>query len=68
MVKKKQTDPKTCANCRFFHLDDPKDEIGFCRRMPPVYIPSDEDGAGGGWTFAVTWFDVDCGEHKPVEQ
>ena len=55
--------PETCQTCRFFHLDAQKDEAGFCRRFPPVFVPGDEE-AEGGWSFAVTWFDGWCGEHK----
>jgi hypothetical protein len=66
--KKLEEIPDTCSNCRFFKLDEEKDEAGFCRRFPPVYMPSDDESIGGGWTFSVTWFDGWCGEHKGREQ
>lgn len=72
MAKPKKTEqpkleniPETCASCRFFLLDEQKDEAGFCRRYPPVYVGSEEEG---GWTHAVTWFDQYCGEFQGVKQ
>jgi hypothetical protein len=53
-------DLETCKTCRFFLLDDPKDEAGFCRRNPPQYVGDEENG---GWTFAVITPVDWCGEY-----
>lgn len=63
-VKKpaKQEDwmPK-CGNCAFF-VPDSKDELGECRRLPPVVFPDGEDGLG--FSFSMSMQDQWCGEFK----
>lgn len=58
-------DIETCSNCRFFLMDDPKDDAGYCRRYPPQYVGSEEEG---GFTYAVITPADWCGEHKRVTQ
>ncbi|HEY8606768.1 MAG TPA: hypothetical protein VIM12_06625 [Noviherbaspirillum sp.] len=67
MRKKKsvEVDIETCASCRFFLLDDPKSDAGYCRRSPPVHIGDAEDG---GWTFPVAVPAEWCGEYKRITQ
>lgn len=66
MAKKKDSDAwkESCAKCRFFLLDDPKDEAGYCRRYPPKPVTDDE---GMCFTFPVAATDEWCGEFRPVE-
>lgn len=63
MPRKKavEIDLETCTSCRFFIMDDPKDDAGYCRRFPPVYVSS-EDGASIAYPVVVPadW----CGEYK----
>jgi hypothetical protein len=43
MVKKLPSDcMPSCKNCSFLERE-PKDDMGFCRRYPPVIINSGED-------------------------
>ena len=57
--------PETCASCRFFLLDDPKDEAGLCRLEPSKYC---WDGESGGWSQSVMSHDEWCGKHERVKQ
>lgn len=50
-----------CASCAFFSLDEPKDEMGYCKRYPPIFVT---DESGEGWTHSVSAFDDWCGEFK----
>lgn len=50
-----------CATCAFF-VADAKEEIGDCRRLPPVVFPDGEEGLG--FSFALTQADMWCGEYK----
>ena len=62
MPKKKPVEdwmPK-CGACAFFVPD--KDEMGECRRLPPVVFPDGEDGLG--FSFSMTAKDMWCGEFK----
>lgn len=53
-----------CAGCRFFHLDAPADEAGFCRRYPPVFVVADGDAEVSYPVVEPTdW----CGEFKRLE-
>ena len=52
-----------CKNCAFF-VDDPKGEIGECRRLPPVVFPDGDDGLG--FSFSMSTPDMWCGEFKRV--
>ena len=49
-----------CASCAFFVPDS--EEMGECRRLPPVVFPDGEDGLG--FSFAMTVKDMWCGEFK----
>jgi hypothetical protein len=60
-MAKKPEDIEACTNCRFFLLDDPKDDAGYCRRNPPVSVVDDE---GGGWTFPVVVPAEWCGQYQ----
>lgn len=67
MPKKKPevVDIETCASCRFFLLEDPKDEAGICRRFPPVIISTDEGATvSQPASFPTDW----CGEYKRLCQ
>lgn len=64
-VPKPEIDPETCATCRFFLLDDPKDEGGICRRYPSVHVGDEESG---GWTQSPMLPDDWCGEYKRLTQ
>lgn len=64
MAKKPKAAPvdiETCASCRFFLMDDPKDGAGFCRRYPKKYVGDEETG---GWTQSVQLPEDWCGEYK----
>jgi hypothetical protein len=60
-TEKLEIDLETCASCRFFLLDDPKEIAGYCRHNPPVSVV-DEDG--GGWTFPVVVYGEWCGQYS----
>lgn len=62
MAKKQPEDwmPK-CGNCAFFVIE-PKEEVGECRRLPPVVFADGEDGLG--FSFSLTVPDRWCGEFK----
>lgn len=63
MAKKKAEpeDLETCSNCRFFLLEHPKDDAGYCRRFPPAYVGDQEEG---GFTHPVV-IPIDwCGEYR----
>jgi hypothetical protein len=64
-VPKLEETPETCASCRFFLLDDPKDEAGLCRLEPAKYVGDEESG---GWTQAVMTYDGWCSKHERVKQ
>lgn len=57
--KKIADDPETCASCRFFLLGEPKDEVGHCRRFPPVLIVVNDDPDSA---LPATRHDEWCGE------
>jgi hypothetical protein len=64
MATRKKVDPvdiETCASCRFFLMDDPKAEAGYCRRFPPVILSADE---GTTVSQPVSMPDDWCGEYK----
>lgn len=64
-VKVAISDPETCASCRFFLLDDPKDEVGYCRRFPPkIIIINDEPESALPVAAHSEW----CGEYHRVTQ
>lgn len=52
-------DSDTCASCRFFHLHDPKDEAGYCRRFPPALIVVNDEPSSA---LPVARHDEWCGE------
>lgn len=63
MAKKKPAvaaeDLEACSNCRFFHMEDPKEDSGLCRRLPPQIVSTDE----GEWTgFPMVMLTDWCGE------
>lgn len=64
-MAKKQAIPEDClprcASCAFF-IPDPKDDIGECRRYPPVVFPDGEDGLG--FSFSMTGSTQWCGEFR----
>ena len=63
MTKKKPDDdwmPK-CATCAFF-VEHSNDEIGDCRRLPPMIFPDGENSIG--FSFSVTEPNLWCGEFK----
>lgn len=63
MVRKKLPDdcmPK-CASCAFF-VCEPKDEMGECRRLPPLACVADDQGVM--FAFAVVHHTEWCGEFK----
>lgn len=45
----KTEDVTKCGACAAYDADV-KETYGFCRKNPPVWIPADEDSAGG-WSF-----------------
>ena len=49
----------SCQNCSFF-LTEPKEDLGFCRRYPPIVISVGEDEYDT--TFPVVARDEWCGE------
>lgn len=59
---KKQEDwmPK-CTNCAFF-VCDPKEDLGECRRLPPVVFAEGDDGVG--FSFSLSTREMWCGEFK----
>jgi hypothetical protein len=59
--KKDVTDPETCASCRFFLCEEPKEDAGYCRRNPPAWVG---DEHSGGYTFPVLVSTDWCGEYK----
>ena len=65
MTSKKQKIPADClprcSSCAFF-IDDPREEVGECRRMPPQVFPDGEDGLG--FSFAITSKEAWCGEYR----
>lgn len=50
---------EVCIACRYFEIDDERDDIGVCRRYPRTYHPQ------GGWVLAVHKAEDWCGEFKP---
>lgn len=64
-TEKLEVDLEACASCRFFLLDSPKDEAGYCRKGPKVFV-ADEDGSG--WTHSVNTPDGWCGDYKRITQ
>lgn len=50
-----------CGNCAFF-VPDSKEDIGECRRLPPVVFPDGDDGLG--FSFSMSMHDHWCGEFK----
>lgn len=58
-------DQEACINCRFFLLDDPKDEAGYCRKGPKVFV---SDDSGSGWTYSVNEPDEWCGSYERLTQ
>jgi hypothetical protein len=56
-----EVDLETCASCRFFLMDDPKGDAGYCRRSPPQVVGT-EDGEWSGFPMSgpADW----CGEYK----
>ena len=63
MAKKKPDEdwmPK-CATCAFF-VADPKEDMGECRRLPPVVFPDGDDGLG--FSFSMSTSQMWCGEFR----
>ena len=50
---------ETCASCRFYALEEPNDDLGECRALPPQFLPgaAAEDRQDGVWplTCAFHW-------------
>ncbi len=63
MTKKKLPDDcmPRCSSCAFF-ISDPKEDMGECRRLPPVTFPDGDEGLG--FSFAMTMPEMWCGEFK----
>lgn len=58
MPKKPPVDPQSCASCRCY-VADPGDEVGFCKRYPPVaLVVTDEIRCA----YPVVSLDDICGE------
>ena len=45
-----------CIRCRFYELDEDRDDMGACRRYPRTFHPQ------GGWMLAIQKPDDWCGE------
>jgi hypothetical protein len=56
---------EACKSCRFLMLDTPRDELGFCRRFPPLIVQADEEM---NFTFPVVAINEWCGEYRGPEQ
>lgn len=52
-----------CGSCAFF-VSDAKDDIGECRRLPPVVFPDGDEGLG--FSFSMSTSEQWCGEFKRV--
>lgn len=50
-----------CSSCAFF-VPDPKEDIGECRRLPPVVFPDGDEGLG--FSFSMSMPSHWCGEFK----
>lgn len=67
MMKKNKSIPDDCMprceSCAFFKAD-PKEDLGECRRLPPIIFPDGDDGLG--FSFSMTTREMWCGEFKRV--
>ena len=58
-----------CSNCKFwmyFDFDeDDEEDIGMCRRYPPVNVGLNLTHEARGWDYPTTRESGWCGEHKP---
>jgi hypothetical protein len=59
MPKKPQPEIQSCATCRCF-VAEPKDELGLCKRYPPVVVVIEDDPVS---TFPAVERDEICGEY-----